>query len=58
MTDDFEKALAKRANDKEHRILNIIVRQLDLLEDITAAIRRSAIREKNTIPDEGRFYYG
>ena len=46
MTNDFKAKLAKRMNDKEHRILNIIVRQLDLLEDISAAIRRGAIKEK------------
>jgi len=47
MTKDFKVELAKRMNDKEHRILNIIVRQLDLLEDISATIHRSPIEEEN-----------
>jgi len=46
MTDDFREQLKKRMNDKEHRILNIIVRQLDLLEDISATIRRGTNKEK------------
>ena len=55
MTNELEKTLADRIKDKEHRILNIIVRQLDLLEDISATIRRTAIKGKNTIADEGKF---